>query len=110
MVDRLDPSISGMEEDTAYRTAVVLLAAVSIGSRVNDLAAFTGYERKFVRDISERMRLAGLWSQTGVRSDHWLAADGDTIEPAAFWADALVAQGLAMAQPEGPIRVRYWAL
>ena len=110
MVNRLDPSISGMEEDPAYRTAVVLLAALRIGPRVNDLATLTGYESKFVGDIFARMRLAGLWSETEVRSDHWLAEDGDTIQPAVFWADALVAQGLAMAQPEGPIRVRYWAL
>lgn len=110
MVNQLDPSSSGTDEDPWYRTAVVLLAAVRIGPRVNDLVALTGYETKFVRDIFHKMRLAGLWSETRVRSDHWLAEDGDTIQPAVFWADTLVAQGLAMAQPEGPIRVKYWAL
>lgn len=110
MVNRLDPTLKGMEEDPAYRTAVILLAAVRVGPRVNELAIVTGYDSNFVRDIFERMRLAGLWSATEVRSDHWLAEDGDSIQPAVFWADALVAQGLAMAQPEGPIHVRYWAL
>ena len=110
MVNRLDPTNCGMEQDPAYCTAVVLLAAIRIGPRINELVTFTGYESKFVGEIFERMRLAGLWSDTNVRSDHWLAEDGDTIRPAVFWADVAVAEGLATAQPEGPIRVKYWAL
>jgi hypothetical protein len=110
IVDRLDPTIKGQEEHPDYRTAVVLLAAVRVGPVVDKLVALTGYESEFVGHILERMRLAGLWSETKVKIGHWLAEDGDTIKTAVFWADVLVAQGLLMAQPEGPIRVRYWIL
>ncbi len=111
LAGKLDPSMKDEEEDhPAYRTAVVVLAAVAVGPRICELAALTGYDHDFVAVISERMRLAGLWSETQVKSDHWLAEDGDTIQPVVFLSDVLVAQGLLMAQPEGPIRVRYWPL
>jgi len=55
------------------------------------------------------MRVAGLWTATKVKFDHWLAEDGDTIVSAAFWTDLLVAEGLLIAQPEGST-IRYWAV
>src|SRR5215831_9364988 len=94
IVNRLDPSIAGKEDDPAYRSAVVLLAAVSSGPVVEQLVNVTGYDDSFVDEIAARMRVAGLWTATKVKSDHWLAEDGDTIVSAAFWTDVLVAQGL----------------
>jgi hypothetical protein len=105
-----DQSTGPGDKHLPYRTAVVVLAAVRVGPIVNKLVALTRYDTKFVEDISLRMRLSGLWSDTQVRSDHWVHDGNDTIEPAVFWSDVLVAQGFLMAQPEGPIRVRYWVI
>ncbi len=110
MVDRLDPLIEGRDDDPAFRTAVVLLAAACLGPDVDGLVARTGYERELITKIADRMRLAGLWSNTSVSYQHWLADDGDTIEPCSFWADVLVAEGLVAARPGGPASVRYWAI
>lgn len=55
MVDRLDPSCAGDEEDPGYRAAVVLLGAVQVGPVVNELVRLTGYESGFVSDIFARM-------------------------------------------------------
>ena len=110
IVDRLDSSIAGEESNPAYRAAVVLLAAVSVGAVVDKLVTLTGYESSFVNDIFQRMCLAGLWSATRVRIDHWLAEDEDTIQPAVFWSDVLVAEGLLIAQPVGPTQIWYRAV
>jgi hypothetical protein len=109
IVNRLDPSIAGQEDDPGYRTAVVLLAAASSGPVVGQLINVTGYGDSFINEIAARMRLAGLWTATNVKSDHWLAEDGHTILSAAFWTDVLVAEGLLIAQPEGST-IRYWAV
>jgi hypothetical protein len=93
-VRQLDPEVS--RDELGFRTAVVLLAAsFAVGPNVGGLASFTGYPVSFVADISRRMCNCGLWTADHVETDHWF--EGDCIV-SSFWADTLVAEGLAIAR------------
>ncbi len=96
-VERLGPSVRGAEDDSSYRTAVVLLSAALVeGPDINGLAAFTGYSRDFIAAIALRMRVSGLWEDDFVNAQHWYR--DDSYNPAGFWVDVLVAEGLVLAQ------------
>jgi hypothetical protein len=93
-IRELDPEMD--PESADFRTAAILLAAAYfVGPHVGRLVQFTGYSMKFVADIAQRMRACGLWSDEGVRIDHWW--DGDRIT-GTFWADLLVAEGLVYVE------------
>jgi len=89
----IDPSLEGCEEDGSFKTALVLLAALSYGPSVGRLADITECLREFVSTISRRMIQAGLWTELDVCCDHWFASESVLI-PAALWCDVLIAQGL----------------
>jgi hypothetical protein len=89
LIRELDPEMN--PESADFRTAAILLAAAYlVGPDVDRLVQFTGYSRTFVADIAQRMRAYGLWSDDGVRTDHWW--NGDQIA-VAFWLDCLVGDG-----------------
>jgi hypothetical protein len=108
-LERLDPALLGNETDDNYRAGVVLLAAVwVIGTDIEQLATFTGYDPDFVAAISLRMLKSGLWEESGlVHSDHWFHED--CYSNAAFWCDVLVGLGLLSAKPVGSSDFCYWA-
>ncbi len=58
-VSALDPALQ--EGSGTYKTAVVLLSALSVGQAVDDLADFTGYEHGFISAIGERMVRSKVW-------------------------------------------------
>jgi hypothetical protein len=89
-VRELDPELD--PESADFRTAAILLAAAYfVGPDVDRLVHFSSYPITFVADIAQRMRTYGLWSDEGVRVDHWW--NGNRIT-GAFWTDCLVASGV----------------
>jgi hypothetical protein len=90
-LERLDPALLGNETDDNYRAGVVLLAAVwVIGTDIEQLATFTGYDPDFVAAISLRMLKSGLWEESGlVHSDHWFHEDCYSTQPFGVmsWSD-----------------------
>jgi hypothetical protein len=89
----IDPSLERCEEDESFKTALVLLAALSCGPNVGRLADITHAPREFVTTIRRRMIQVGLWTELDVCCDHWFAS-ASVLRPAAFWSDVLIAQGL----------------
>jgi len=89
----IDPTLEGCQEDESFKTALVLLAALSYGPSVGRLADITECTREFVFTISRRMIQAGLWTELDVCCDHWFLSES-VLSPAAFWCDVLIAQGL----------------
>lgn len=85
----LDPQLRG--NSNTFKTAVVLLSALSVGQEEDALVCFTSYEREFISLIAGRMRTSGLWND-GNFVCNW--ADEATGE-IAFWCDVLVAEGRA---------------
>jgi hypothetical protein len=86
---KLDPVLN--RKGREVRLGVLLTAAAVVGPDVDRLIAFTHYSWKFVEAVSFRMRAAGRWTDTAVRTDHWF--DGDAFLPGGFWLDCLVADG-----------------
>jgi hypothetical protein len=74
-----------------FRLAVLVIAARWVGPDIGQLVSFTHYSRKFVEAVSSRMRAAGRWTDDKVHFDHWF--EGDTLLPARFWLDCLIADG-----------------
>ncbi len=106
-VKEFDPSLEGADDDVGFKIAVVLLAALSEGTDVQRLAAFTGYSEVFIAGIACRMREAELWVEDRVCCGQWF--EGDFIHPDLFWADVLVAEGLAIRKRENGGVFRYFA-
>ena len=74
-VQQLDPVLA-QQDERAFRTAVVLLAAAfATGPDTERLARFTGYPESLVAAISQRMRQCGLWTDNEVSTDHWFKGD-----------------------------------
>ena len=65
------PRPKGDEDDSDYRTAVVLFAAMAEGTNVNRLTDLTGYPKEFIAAISLNMREAGIWVEDRVCYEHW---------------------------------------
>ena len=87
-IKRLDPGIS--KDDDAFKTGVLLLAALQEGANMQRLAKFTGYDKSFIRVRVTRARDNGIFVGGRVHCD-WF---DDKSGAVAFWADVLVAQGL----------------
>lgn len=105
----LEPELEGTEEDDSYRTALVLLAAITCGPDPTGLARITELPRQFVSKIRQRMIRAQLWTEIDVACDHWYCSDG-AFYTTRFWLDVLVAEGRVVrrwVEQEG--QYRYWA-
>jgi hypothetical protein len=92
VVEDLDPSLQGWEDEDDYRVAVVLLTALTIGTRVGHLASFTGYPTDFIALIRTRMIRAELWTGNDTCCDHWFPSKR-TVDGIAFWRDVSVGTG-----------------
>jgi hypothetical protein len=82
---------SAAEDEMAFRTAVVLFAAMSEGPNVENLRALTGYPPEFVAAISFCARNAGLWVGERVCYENWF--EEDSVNPLAILLDVMVAGG-----------------
>ncbi len=103
--DFADPANEGI-----HRTSVVLfLAAIGVGTGIDDLAEFTGYPRDFIATISQRMQVAGLWEGGSVHHQHWWVDDlFEEIRLVDFWLDVMVAEGRLAAKRMADGQYRYW--
>ena len=96
------------EDDTAFRSAVVLIAAFVEGANIERLTALTGYPPEFVADISLRARSAGLWVNEQVCYEHWF--EGDIIRPQAILCDVMVVEGLLIRRENEDGEIQYKAV
>jgi len=67
----LDARLECTEQDNCYRTALVLLAAITCGSDTTCLARITELPLQFVSKIRQRMIRAQLWTEIYAACDHW---------------------------------------
>lgn len=86
-VRRMDKDLT--ETESAFRTAVIMLAALSVGQNINKLAAFTKLPKEFVRERAAALRANGIW-QNGKTNAEWFEENGGI----AFWMDVACAEGL----------------
>jgi hypothetical protein len=86
----MDPKLPG--NSPTFRTAVILLAAASLGIvDIDHLVAFTKYSRPFIAEISRGMRASGLWTDDTVCTEFFF--EGDAISPM-LWVGCLAAHGV----------------
>ena len=78
--------------DPTYETAVVMVAALFVGSNVEAIVGLTGCARDFVESIASRMRASSVWTDDGVDYEDWFSGDA-LRETAAFVLDLGVAEG-----------------
>ena len=104
----LCPRPQGDEDDSDYRTLVVLFAAMVEGTNVCRLTDLTGYPKEFIAAISLNMWKAGLWVEDGVCYENWF--EGDLIRPVCIWSDVMVAQGKLIRRSHEDGRFRYSAV
>lgn len=88
MVQELEPTL--LPTDDGFKEAALLLASTSIGTDVDELAAFTGYDRAFISKCAEYLRASGVWTEDGMLAADWWDEEMGTI---AFWLDVNIAQG-----------------
>lgn len=91
-IRRMDPNCGDGED---FKTAVVLLSSLETGPDSDALATFTGYPRKFVREIGGRLRDSGIWKNGKVYAGDWFDKDGGL----AFWLDVAVGRGFMRRVP-----------
>jgi len=91
----------------AFRTLVVLFAALLEGTNVENLTVLTGYSAEFVADISLLVRNAGLWVDDSVSYKNWF--EGDRIEPYSILCDLFVLEGRLTRRKCEDGRIRYKA-
>ena len=91
----LDPSLDGKQPDDAYRTALVLVSALTWGPDTQHLANFTELPVEFVSAIRRRMIAAELWTEVEVFCDHWFG-EANLVCTTALWLDVLIGQGLVV--------------
>jgi hypothetical protein len=86
-IKTLDPGLP--EDDDAFKTATLLLAALIVGADEEKLADFTGLDPDFIAPRAERLRQNGVWQGEQTHCD-WDNEEGGAI---AFWLDVNVAEG-----------------
>jgi hypothetical protein len=92
-VNRMDPSLKG--KGGHFRSAVLLLSALAVGTSLDDLVGFTGYRRSFVEPRVKRLQQSGVFTRDGQIAAQWFDENGGI----AFWMDVCVAEGLMQRAP-----------
>jgi len=82
------------EKATIVHALCVLAFATECGTNPESLAARSGIRIYLIRQIADRMRGAGLWTDDGVDQSEWSDASGE-FNARAFFSQAQVAAGLA---------------
>ncbi len=85
-VSRLDPKLS--PDDSAFHSAVLLLAALQQGQEPLKLAQFTGYSLPWIDERVARLQAAGIWKSGKTYADWFTEGSLD------FWMDVAVAEGI----------------
>lgn len=75
----------------------MVVPRLSCGPDTTRLSGFTQMPSPFIAAIRQRMIAAELWTEVDVCCDHWYVSD-QLFSAGLFWADVLVAQGLAVRQ------------
>lgn len=88
LVRELDQALG--DEDDYFKSAVLLLAALSVGQDVERLADFTGFPLEFIEPRAWRLKKNGIWKDGQTRAN-WFDEDGGGV---AFWMDVALAEGL----------------
>ena len=83
---KMDTSLK--DDDSAFRTGIVMLSALQVGPSNEALRQFTGYPRAFVRETTERLRQGGVFHGGKVRCE-WFEENGSV----SFWLDVGVGLG-----------------
>lgn len=87
-VHRLDPQLK--ESEDSFKTAVLMLSALSVGTEVDALVKFTRLPESFVAERVGRLKAGGVFKGDEIHVD-WFDEENGGI---AFWMDVAVAQGL----------------
>ncbi len=87
-VKRLDPKLNEGSED--FSTALMLLAALVLGTNEKMISRFTGLPLYFIRPRADRLRKNKIWIGNKTFCDWFKKGYGGI----AFWIDVLVAQGM----------------
>ncbi|SPE34653.1 hypothetical protein SBA2_980008 [Acidobacteriia bacterium SbA2] len=96
------------KDDMAFRSLVVLFAALMEGTNVENLTVLTGYPPEFVAGISLLASNAGLRINGRVHYDNWF--EGDRLEPYCIFCDLLVLEGRLTRQKCEDGKIRYKAV
>jgi hypothetical protein len=88
----------GLEPGTEmFDAAVLLFAAVFVGTDIHRLAEFTGLKEKWIVERVARLQRAGIWTTKGL-SAVWLdESSGGQAADDAFLLDICVAQGYVVS-------------
>lgn len=88
-------ALGGKQPDDTYRTALVIVSALTCGTDAERSARFNKLPVEFVQAIRRRMIAAELWTDMDVHCDHWFAGSNQ-VSSSAGSADLLVAEGLVV--------------
>lgn len=85
-------------EDTAFKAAVLLLAAGQVGTDPLALSLFTGYHAEWVAKVHETLRGSGLITDEGLiaNAGQW---EDDSFGGTSFWLTVNAATGDATYDP-----------
>lgn len=89
-----DPQLS--KDDPAFQTAVMLLSSAFVGTDIDDLQEFTGYDRDFIEERAVRLVEQEVWVD-GVVYSNWTDSEDGYVS---FWLDVLVAEGFVARATE----------
>lgn len=87
-VHRLDPALN--ESEDYFKTAVVMLSALKVGTDVDELVKFTRLPEPFIAERVGRLNASGIFDGDEIRAN-WFDEENGGI---AFWMDVAVAEGL----------------
>lgn len=85
-------NVTGMnEKDPYFKTAAILLSAVSVGPNIKKISSFTGYSRNEVGEKIKKARENGIITKGNKFAVEWFEKDYGGI---AFCCDCMVIDGL----------------
>lgn len=78
------------KNSSEFKSAIILIAAILVGTGVKDLAKYTGISSQFVSARQKRLMAAGIWEED-LPVYKWSLGE---LSSDAFWNDVCVAEGL----------------
>ncbi len=69
------------EDKLVSKCMFIMIASLDVGPDINRLVEYTGYPRKFIKAVSQRMRNADLWGEEEDVDDlgWWFHGDNLTV-------------------------------
>lgn len=87
IIHELDPNLQ--EEDSAFSSAMILLAAAEVGPNADDIASLTNLSSEAVKERFARLEQNGVFKDGKIYCDWFDEETGTT----AFWLDVCIAEG-----------------